>query len=68
MEKIDPKKEYSKYEIYLLGVLGKTYVTVTKRILMDRTDGNLLKAVITGKGTAIRYKIKGANLIKYLES
>lgn len=64
---INPTKMYSKYEILLLGILGKTEPTVRKKILDDKTGKNLLKTEVEGVGTAKRYKILGANIIKYLK-
>lgn len=67
MENIDPKKEYGLLQIVALNVMGKTAVTVSRNILLDRLGANLLKAEVEGSSTASRYKIKGSNLIKYLE-
>lgn len=64
---IDPKKVYSKYEIVLLGVLGKTEPTVRKKILEDLSGRNVLETKVVGTGRERRYFVKGVNLIKYTE-
>lgn len=64
---IDPKKTYSKYEIILLGVLGKTEPTVRKRILEDLRAKNVMETRVVGEGREKRYFVKGENLIKFLE-
>lgn len=65
---IDPEKEYSLGEIVQLGVLGKSHHSVSRSIWQDAwQEKDILKAVVTGKGKGTRYKIKGRNLLKYIE-
>lgn len=67
MDRIDPKKYYGLLEIVALGVMGKSAVTVSRKILEDKLIENILDAEIGGSPDARRYKVKGANLIKYLK-
>jgi len=66
LDNIDPEKTYSAYAILQLGVMGKMYPTVIKKIMADKLGSDLLKAEIEGDGTTKRYKIKGEHLISYL--
>lgn len=68
MKGIDSKKEYSVNEIAKLQLLGRTQSTTLRKILEDRLTDNLLKVEIGGTPSARRYKVKGANLIKYLNA
>ena len=67
MNQIDQNKVYSLNEIIKLGVLGKSNLTVVRRVLEDKITDNLLDAEITGPKRALRYRIKGKNLINYLD-
>jgi hypothetical protein len=68
MPQIDPKKTYSMHAIIQMGVLGKHQQTVLKKIMQDQLGANLLKAESEGTGRQRRYRILGANLIKYLSA
>lgn len=68
MENIDPKREYSLNEVLRLGILGKSMVTVVRRVYEDKLGDNILKTEFGGTPGARRYKIKGANLIKYIKN
>lgn len=68
MPPITSNETYTLLEIVRLSWLGKSATTVARKILEDLHDQNLLQAEVTGTGTARRYKVKGENLIKYLES
>ena len=56
------------HAIIQMGVLGKHQHTVLKKIMQDQLGPNLLKAESEGTGRQRRYKIPGANLVKYLEA
>lgn len=64
---LDPKKTYSLREITLLGVMGKTASTVTRKIYEDLANDNMLQPIIAGSPGARRYRILGQNIINYLK-
>lgn len=67
MNDINPKKTYSVNEIVGLGVLGRTAATVSRKVLEDKAGANVLKSEVGGSPHARRYRVKGSNLIKYME-
>lgn len=64
--KIDPEKWYSFGEVVKTGALGKSPHTVSKRILEDKLEGNVLQVQSEGKSFSARYAILGKNLAEYL--
>jgi len=65
--KIDPKATYSMYMIVQLGVFGKSLPTVQKKIMRDQLEENILNTEVEKIGGVRRYRILGANLLKYLK-
>lgn len=71
--KINPENEYSLLEIVELGVMGKSHHSVSAAIWRDYNGDNILKTIVInmapnnlGMRKGWRYRIKGANLQKYL--
>lgn len=67
--KLSPSEWYSLNQLVEMNLFpwrsneNKTYRTIVDA---DRKSGNHLKAVIYGKGTGKRYRIKGENIISFL--
>lgn len=65
---INPKTEYDLSGILALEVLPvKDIRTLRKLVQRDLWGENLLKAEIQGEGRGMRYRIRGANIIKFLD-
>ncbi len=67
--KIDPKKNYSLYEIVQGRLIpGVFSITVaSNRVKSDFFKDNILKAKVVEGMRGRTYKIKGENIIKYLK-
>lgn len=69
IKKVDPEREYN-----LSNIIGeeifpwvKSIKTVRRIVKRDIESENLLKTRVTGSGRGLVYKIKGKNIIKFLE-
>jgi len=51
---------------YLIG--ATTFWSARKIIKSDLKSGNLLKAVITGKGRGLKYRFKGEHIITFINA
>jgi hypothetical protein len=74
LAKIDSERWYTLAEIveggYLAAALAPwkaTYPTVRKLVRDDRAGANVLRAAMRGRGTNVRYQIKGEFLIKFIK-
>lgn len=69
IKKIDPSKEYNLSNIIAEDVFPwvKSIKTVRRIVKRDIEGENLLKTRVTGTGRGLVYKIKGKNIIKFLE-
>ncbi len=69
IKRIEPLRDYNLSHIKDEGLFpwAKNIRTVRKIVHQDKVTENVLKAVITGEGRALDYKIKGRNISKFLE-
>lgn len=74
LTKIEPERWYALGDIvegkFLEAVLAPwkaTYPTVRKVVRDDRAGANVLHAAMRGRGTNVRYQVKGENLIKFIK-
>lgn len=69
IRRIDPEKEYNLSHITVEGLFPwvKNIRTVRKIVQRDTKGENMLKTSMTGEGRALDYRIKGKNIIKFLE-
>jgi hypothetical protein len=69
MRKIDTGREYNLSHIRDEGLFPWTrdIRTIRKMVHRDYWGENLLKALVSGAGRALEYKIKGANIIRFIE-
>ena len=67
---IEPKKFYNLNQITDLGIFSgvKSLPGCRAIIINDLLGSNILRTEVTGSGKGRAYKIKGANIIKFLES
>lgn len=67
--KIDPQKDYNLSTITAEEIFpwAKNIRTVRKIVRRDYSEENMLKSLITGEGRALDYKIKGKNIIRFIE-
>ena len=67
--KIRELEEYNLSRIKQEGLFpwAKSIITIRSIIKRDYLGDNILKALISGQGRGTDYKIKGSNLIKFLE-
>lgn len=69
INRVEPAKEYNLSNIRdeALFPWAKDIRTIRKIVKRDGTDKNILKCATTGTGRALDYKIKGKNIILFLE-
>ena len=72
IQKVEAEKMYRAADIRRLGLFPwlkeSNHHGHSSAILNDKLGSNLLKARITGDGKGREYRIKGKNIIKYLEA
>lgn len=66
--KIEKEKWYKLTEIVALGLIPwcKDIKTIRKWVLKDKSQDNLLKINVVGRGKKTRYHILGDNLNQYI--
>lgn len=66
-EQLEDKKEYSLYQLLRMDVFPwiKTYNSYLKLVMREK---QALKMKIIGEGKGTTYRIKGENIIKYLNA
>lgn len=66
--KIEKEKWYKLTEIVNLGLIPwcKDIKTIRKWVRKDKSDKNILKINVVGRGKQVRYHILGANLSLYI--
>lgn len=64
---IDPKEYYDISELARMGVFYwiTTRTTAMQVVKRDQELENVLQVETTGKGKGTRYRVKGANIIKF---
>ena len=69
IKRIETEREYNikKIKEEALFPWTKDIRTIRKIVHKDYWGENMLKALVTGVGRALEYKIKGKNIIKFLE-
>lgn len=69
IKKVDPDREYNLSQIKVEGIFPwvKDIRTIRAIVKKDLWGENMLKSLITGEGRGMDYKIKGKNIIKFLE-
>ena len=71
IKRVDPEKVYNVSEIMRDNVFpwikAGNHLSYRNAIYEDLTGENLLKTKASGSGRGRDYKIKGANIIKYLK-
>ena len=69
IRQIEPDKIYNLSHITGQGLFpwARNIRTVRKVVNRDHQTENMLRTVMTGEGRALDYKIKGKNIIKFLE-
>lgn len=69
IKRIEPDRDYNLSHIKDEGLFPwvRNIRTVRRIVHQDKATENVLKAVITGEGRALDYKIKGRNISKFLE-
>lgn len=67
---IEPSKHYNIGQLVALKAFPwiRTHEAYRSIIIADKiTGGNILKTRVSGAGSGVRFKIKGANIISYLK-
>ncbi len=69
IKKIDPEREYNLSNIITDAIFpwARDIRTVRKIVMRDHGGEKVLRAKITGSGRSLEYRIKGENIIKFLE-
>lgn len=68
IKKIDPEREYNLSNIKAEAIFpwAKHIRTVRKIVMRDHGGEKVLKAKITGSGRSLEYRIKGSNIINFI--
>ncbi len=69
IKKIDSEREYSLSDMLVDRLFPWTndFRSVRKMVGKDAIGENVLKTMVTGEGRGRQYRIKGKNIIKFLE-
>src|SRR3990167_9054879 len=69
IRRIKPEQEYNLSHIRDEGLFPwtKNLQTIRKTVKKDYWGENMLKALVTGVGQALEYRIKGKHIIKFLK-
>lgn len=68
--KIEPQEWYTLQEVVEKNMMpwAGSYYSIRKLVVHEMKRSHLLRPIVTGKGTNVRYKLKGENIIKFIKA